>query len=370
VLFLDIAKPNTQVIYAIIDVESTGGKIEEDAIIDIAILRFDGHRIVDQFHSLVNPEREIQPFVTSLTGITPKMVQTAPKFYELAKRIVEITNDAVLVAHNTQFDYRILKEEFHRLGFDFKSATLCTVELAQRLLKDHESFKLDKLAKALGIPLSNRHRALGDAEATLSLLKILREKDPLNEAERLITRTIKESDTLPSHLEMVRTAADVPGVLQLFGKKDKLVYCAYTTSIKNTVETLLSAANYSKKPLFRSVKKLSYEECPSKLLGLIKTYHYQKTQRPLMRFHIKEREEGEFNDSLNGIIVDKGRTNGESALLKVSEGVLMAYGYTDLNFQSTKASVLEHRLTKVPNDPFFMRIISYQLKQHTYKIIE
>lgn len=356
--------------YAIIDVESTGGKIEEEAIIDIAILRFDGHRIVDQFHSLVNPEREIQPFVTSLTGITSKMVQTAPKFYELAKRIVEITNDAVLVAHNTQFDYRILKEEFHRLGFDFKSATLCTVELAQRLLRDHDSFKLDKLAKALGIPISNRHRALGDAEATLSLLKILREKDPLNEVERLITRTIKESDALPSHLEMVRSATDIPGVFQLFGKKDKLVYCAYASSIKNTVETLLSASNYSKKPLFRSVNRLTYEECPSKLLGLIKTYHYQKTQRPLIRFYIKEREESESYDSLSGIIVDKGRTNGESALLKVSEGVLIAYGYTDLNFQSTKASILEHRLTKVPDDPFFMRIISYQLKQHSYKIIE
>jgi len=367
---LDIAKPPTRVTYAIIDVESTGGKIEEEAIIDIAILRFDGHRVVDQFHSLVNPEREIQPFVTSLTGITPKMVQTAPKFYELAKRIIEITNDAVLVAHNTQFDYRILKEEFQRLGFDFKSATLCTVEFAQRLLKDQESFKLDKLAKALGIPISNRHRALGDAEATLSLLKILREKDPLNEAEQVITKTIKESDTLPSHLEMVRSAADVPGVLQLYGKKDKLVYCAYTSSIKNTVETLLSAANYSKKPLFRSVKRLTYEECPSKLLGLIKTYHYQKTQRPLIRFTIKERDENSSYEDLSGLIVDKGRTEGETALMKVSEGVLIAYGYTDLNFQSTKASVIEHRLTKVPNDPFFMSIIAFQLKQNSYKIIE
>lgn len=367
---MDIAKPSTRVTYAIIDVESTGGKIEEEAIIDIAVLRFDGHRVVDQFHSLVNPEREIQPFVTSLTGITPKMVQTAPKFYELAKRVVEITNGAVLVAHNTQFDYRILKEEFHRLGFDFKSPTLCTVELAQHLLKDQESFKLDKLAKTLGIPISNRHRALGDAEATLSLLKILREKDPLNEAEKVITKTIKESDTLPSHLEMVRSAPGVPGVFQLYGKKDKLVYCAYTSSIKNTVETLLSAASYSKKPLFRSIKRLTYEECPSKLLGLIKAYHYQKTQKPLIRFTIKDREESGPYDPLSGLIVDKGRTKGESALLQVSKGTLIAYGYTELNFQSTKASVIEHRLTKVPNDPFFMSIISFQLKQNSYKIIE
>jgi DNA polymerase-3 subunit epsilon len=97
--------------YAIIDIESTGGKIDEEAIIDIAILRFDGHRLTDQFHSLVNPERPIQPFVTSLTGISEKMVRNAPKFYEIAKRIIEITENTVLVAHNTQFDYRILKEE-------------------------------------------------------------------------------------------------------------------------------------------------------------------------------------------------------------------------------------------------------------------
>ena len=101
--------------YAIVDVETTGGKYNEEGITEIAIYRFDGHSIVDQFSSLVNPLREIQPFVQKLTGINSKMLVNAPKFFEIAKRIVEITEDAVLVAHNADFDYRIIRTEFDRL---------------------------------------------------------------------------------------------------------------------------------------------------------------------------------------------------------------------------------------------------------------
>ena len=118
--------------YAILDIETTGGQFNEEGITEIAIYKFDGHEIVDQFISLVNPEIPIQPFVVKLTGINNAMLRSAPKFYEVAKRIVEITNDCVLVAHNTAFDYRILRTEFRRLGFDFNKQTLCTVELSQK----------------------------------------------------------------------------------------------------------------------------------------------------------------------------------------------------------------------------------------------
>ena len=120
--------------YAILDIETTGGKFNQEGITEIAIYKFDGHKIVDQFISLVNPERDIQPFVVNLTGINSKMLRSAPKFYEIAKRIVEITTDCILVAHNAQFDYRILKTEFRRLGFDFERENLCTVELSKKLI--------------------------------------------------------------------------------------------------------------------------------------------------------------------------------------------------------------------------------------------
>jgi len=103
-------------LYAILDIETTGGKYNEEGITEIAIYKYDGHEVVDQFISLVNPERDIQPFVVNLTGINSNMLRNAPKFYEVAKRIVEITEDCILVAHNAQFDYRILCTEFRRLG--------------------------------------------------------------------------------------------------------------------------------------------------------------------------------------------------------------------------------------------------------------
>ena len=159
--------------YAIIDVETTGGKFYDEGITEIAIYKFDGEKIVDQFISLVNPEKKIQPFVEKLTGINSKMLINAPKFFEIAKRIIEITEDCIIVAHNINFDYRILNIEFSRLGFKFNKATLCTVELSTSLIPKLPSYKLGKLVKSLGIPIKNRHRAFGDAKATVLLFKLL-----------------------------------------------------------------------------------------------------------------------------------------------------------------------------------------------------
>ena len=159
--------------YAILDIETTGGKYNEEGITEIAIYRFDGDKVVDQFASLVNPEIPIQPFVVNLTGINNAMLRTAPKFHEVAKRIIEITNDAILVAHNAQFDNRILTTEFDRLGYNFDKQTLCTVELAKQLMPDMHSYSLGKLVQSLGIPIVNRHRAGGDALATFELFNLL-----------------------------------------------------------------------------------------------------------------------------------------------------------------------------------------------------
>ena len=163
--------------YAILDIETTGGKYNEEGITEIAIYRFDGHKVVDQFISLVNPEIPIQPFVVGLTGINNEILRNAPKFFEVAKRIVEITTDCILVAHNAKFDYRILSTEFGRLGFEYERESLCTVELAQKLMPGQPSYSLGKLARALGIAVSDRHRANGDAQATVKLFKMLLAKD-------------------------------------------------------------------------------------------------------------------------------------------------------------------------------------------------
>ena len=158
--------------YSIIDVETTGGKFNQEGITEIAIYKFDGENIVDQFISLINPEIPIQPFVQQLTGITDKMVSNAPKFFQVAKRILEITENSILVAHNSSFDYRMIKIEFDRLGYDFNIPQICTVKLSKKLIPNLKSYKLGNLVKSLGIPITNRHRASGDAIATVELFKL------------------------------------------------------------------------------------------------------------------------------------------------------------------------------------------------------
>ena len=97
---------------AIFDIEATGLDISNDRIVEIAILKVDPDGTQTKFLKRINPEIPIQPFVQQLTGINNKMLVNAPKFYQIAKRVLEITDNSILVAHNSSFDYRMLKVEF------------------------------------------------------------------------------------------------------------------------------------------------------------------------------------------------------------------------------------------------------------------
>ena len=218
--------------YAIVDIETTGGKFNEEGITEIAIYRHDGHQIVDQFSSLVNPERPIQAFVASLTGINNNMLRQAPKFYEVAKRIVEITDNAVLVAHNAQFDYRILRTEFTRLGYEFERRTICTVELSKKLLPGHASYSLGKLTRALGIPISDRHRAQGDAQATVKLFQLLLDRDHEKNIVEASIRLDPKKQLEPNLLELIERAPSETGIYYLRNKEDKLIYIGKSKYIK------------------------------------------------------------------------------------------------------------------------------------------
>jgi len=160
-------------VYAIIDIETTGLSPKRERITEVAIFVHDGQSVVDQYSTLINPERLISPVVTSLTGITNSMVEDAPKFYEIAKRIVEITKECVFVAHNASFDYNFIKEEFHNLGYEFNRKTLCTVKLSRKLIPGHPSYSLGNITQRLGISIEGRHRAAGDALATVQLFEHL-----------------------------------------------------------------------------------------------------------------------------------------------------------------------------------------------------
>jgi len=163
-------------LFSIIDIETTGNSYKYGKITEIAIYQHNGQEITDSFSTLINPEIDIPFFITELTGIDNRMVKDAPRFYEVAKKIVEMTQGRTFIAHNVSFDYKFIREEFARLGYDFNRKTMCTVQMSRRLLPGHKSYSLGKLCAELGIEINGRHRAAGDALATVKLFEILLEK--------------------------------------------------------------------------------------------------------------------------------------------------------------------------------------------------
>lgn len=165
--------PKLCLLYAIIDIETTGNTYKSGKITEIAIFIHDGFETVDSFSSLINPECYIPEFITRLTGIDNSMVKTAPRFYEVARKIVEMTTDTVFVAHNVNFDYKFIQEEFNRLGYDYQRKTMCTVKMGRKYIPGHRSYSLGTLCQELGISINGRHRAAGDALATVKLFEMI-----------------------------------------------------------------------------------------------------------------------------------------------------------------------------------------------------
>ena len=266
--------------YAVLDIETTGGKYNEEGITEIAIYKFDGHQVIDQFISLVNPEREIQPFVAKLTGINNKMLRNAPKFYDVAKRIVEITEDCIVVAHNSDFDYRVLRTEFKRLGYDYKRKTLCTVQLSKTLLPNQEKYSLGKLVRSLGIPMSDRHRASGDAMATVKLFKLLLDKDIEKEIISNSVKTSLKKKISPKLTEILDGLPNKTGVYYIHNAKGKIIYIGKSKNIKSRVNQHFTRSNRKAKNIQKEVAAVTYEETGSELIALLKESEEIKKNKP------------------------------------------------------------------------------------------
>ena len=265
--------------YSILDVETTGGKFNEEGITEIAIYRFDGEKIVDQFVSLINPEIPIQPFVQQLTGINDKMLINAPKFFQIAKRILEITENSILVAHNSSFDYRMLKIEFERLGYQFNISQLCTVKLSKKLIPDLKSYKLGNLVKNLGIPISNRHRASGDALATVELFKLLLLKD--NEkiiVNSLITET--KSSSKNKWQKLINKLPNDVGIYYFHDQNGKIIYIGKSNNIKNRVNQHLTGKSKKSLNIQLEAFDITFERTGSELIALLKENTEIKKHKP------------------------------------------------------------------------------------------
>lgn len=229
----------------------------------------------------MNPEKPIQPFVVKLTGINNAMLRSAPKFYEVAKRIIEITDGCVIVAHNSSFDYRILRTEFTRLGYDFVKETLCTVELSKKLIPGQLSYSLGKLVRALGIPVTDRHRASGDAMATVKLFKMLLAKDSKKE---IITELIKKeikSGLTPKLLDIVESLPTKTGIYYIHNERGDLIYIGKSKNIKKRVNQHFTGTSGKSKKIQREVFAVTYEVTGSELIALLKESEEIKINKPI-----------------------------------------------------------------------------------------
>lgn len=259
--------------YAIVDIETTGGSPRSEKITEIALYIFNGKEIVNEFTTLVNPEKPIPYFITSLTGITDDMVANAPKFYEIAKQLVEMTDDKIIVAHNVSFDYRFIRSEFKSLGYDFNRNNLCTLQLSRRLFPGHRSYSLGNICHDLGICIEGRHRAAGDALATVKLLEKLLKKSNENGIEDLLAvasrPNLKNLHPLLDR-KIVENLPEDTGVYYFLNDQNQVIYVGKSRNIKQRVYSHLSN-NSSRRSieLKENIASVEYEVTGNELVALL-----------------------------------------------------------------------------------------------------
>ena len=380
--------------YSIIDIESNGAGYRKESIIDIAIFKYDGHEIVDQFLSLVNPEADITTFVQKLTNISPKMVKTAPKFHEIAKRIIEITQGTTLVGHNIDFDYRMLRQSFQRLGYPYKIETLDTIPLAKKLIPEAESYSLGKLVKSLGIPLTDQHRAGGDARATLELFKILIKKDTQNEIIQAHFEEVNAKTYLNKVRDLTQDLPNERGIVYFQNAEGKIIFSDFVQDINGFSKKIFNSKSKSAKVLQDETEQIRYEVVGNAIIakllmkskGLKKVeklpyglYHrngkymaeknsLHKTEQALLKFSsftqalkalnfIKSKEIfndfTEFTKAINlkkrsELWIFNGISGGQKSFVIFENGKITGYGFFELHTQIKTRKVLDKLKISIP----------------------
>ena len=268
-------------VYAIIDIETTGGSARSDKITEIAVVLYDGEKITEEFSSLINPEKKIPYRITQITGIDDKRVRDAPKFYEVAKRVFEMTQGRIFVAHNVSFDYNFIRAEFESLGGEFKRKKLCTVQLSRKLMPGKRSYSLGNLSVDLGIINEARHRALGDANATTKLLSHLLSLDGINR-ENLFTPGFLQKLNTVVNLDIIKELPNATGVYYFYNKDEELIYVGKSIHIKSRVVDHLSNTISAKAIKMKNmIHRIDFEETGSELVALLKESNEIKRNQPI-----------------------------------------------------------------------------------------
>jgi len=259
-------------LYAVVDIETTGGHASANGITEVAINIHDESQLVESFTTLINPLQSIPIHITALTGIDNEMVSDAPTFNDVALQIYQLLNDKIFVAHNVNFDYSFLKHHLSAAGYELNCRKLCTVRLSRKLLPGKASYSLGKLCSVLQIPIHNRHRAAGDADATSVLFNLLLESDHEGIIAEMLKKASKEQ-VLPPHLDrnLILRLPNQPGVYYFKDSKGKIVYVGKAKDLKKRVISHFAGnkPNKQRQDFLRTIHHIDYVVCGTELMALI-----------------------------------------------------------------------------------------------------
>jgi DNA polymerase III subunit epsilon len=259
-------------LFAIVDIETTGGHASSNGITEIGVVIYDGEKVIQRYETLVNPHQSIPYYIQKLTGITDEMVQLAPSFSEIAPELFELLQGKIFVAHNVNFDYSFLHHQFNVLGYQLHCPKLCTVRYARKVSPKLASYSLGKLCAHFQIPVQNRHRAGGDANATALLLQLLLKKDVNNHIHTMLKRQSREQ-MLPMNMgrEQIEQLPLTPGVYYFHDAKDKVVYVGKAKMLKKRVVSHFSGNKPSqqRQEFLRNIHRISYQQCGTELMAAV-----------------------------------------------------------------------------------------------------
>ena len=262
--------------YAIIDIETTGLSPSNEKITEIAIIIHDGNKVIKEFSTLINPEKKIPYRIIQMTGINNQLVADAPKFYEVAKKIVQLTEGMIFVGHNVRFDYGFVRNEFKSLGYQYERKTIDTVKLSRKLIPGKKSYSLGKLCKELGIENHSRHRAAGDAMATVKLFELLLSID--ENPENVVT-TGEQSNLNKS---LIQSLPKSTGVYYFYNDAKELIYVGKSVNIHDRVLSHLNNNLHKKAIKMKNqLTDVSFELTGSELVALLLESHEIKRYQPI-----------------------------------------------------------------------------------------
>lgn len=259
-------------LYAVVDIETTGGFAAGNGITEISILVHNGVEVISVYDTLINPEQEIPSYIESLTGISNEMVLDAPVFGDVAAEIYALLHDKVFVAHNVNFDFSFVKHQLSACGYELNCKKICTVRLSRKLLPGHSSYSLGKLCAALNINIHNRHRAGGDAAATAELLSMLLNADTEGIIAQTLSRSSKEQ-VLPPNLpkSQIDRLSRSPGVYYFKDHKGEVIYVGKAKNIYKRVCSHFTGNNAGKQrqDFLKHIYTIDFEVCGTELMAFI-----------------------------------------------------------------------------------------------------